>query len=468
MIDNLLSPINAKQPAGNCEEEYLPLEELEDIMLKYGSLHQSSINWEKVEVLCMQILQNKCKHYRVLLHLVTYWLNKRGADSLLDSLKLLHGFLDQYWSNGYPKPGNANILYRKKLAEQILFRIDQASPRLLKEKPPHSLVESLNTALPELEQQIKKRKLDSSLKKLNSHLAELKLAPVETKQTLQSTDSSRTAAGAKAAPKLADLGDERQIKQLLFDLADMINRQNANDPLGYQLRRYALWSGIQSAPPGNQQGESELLPPPADIVQEYDELISAGSVTPELLQRIEKSVVASPFWLTGSLYAASVLQTLNHQNVALAVLQAIEELLQRLPALAEGKFRGGVPYINQNLLNKLQAVCAQDDATNRHAKPTKNPSAMEWEALEKEWHALRKKQGLASVLQQIEKHQHKANTPRQLFYLKLLAGEQLSAAGLKHTAKDMLATTLERVEAMPVSEWEPNYLRKVKSVLEGK
>lgn len=471
MIEHLLSPINTKQPAGSCEEEYLPLEELDDLMLKYGSLHQSTIDWEKVEVLCVQILQKKCKHYRVLLHLVTYWLNKRNVDGLIDSLQLLTGFMEKYWSNGHPNPGNANIRYRKKFSEQILFRIDQGAGRLLKDNPSPSTIEALNAALLQLEQQIKKRKLDAGLKKLHSRLAELKpllTQPTAADQPAQPAPSSHEEQPAKTAPKLADLGDERQIKRLLFDLANIINAQNADDPLGYQLRRYALWSGIQSAPPVNQQGESALLPPPADLTQEYEELINAGAVTIALLQRIEKSIVASPFWLTGSLYASMVLHKLKYENAAQAVLQSVEDLLQRLPSLMKDKFAGGECYIQPKQLKKLQAQHRQAGTAKQSLTTEQNAPAMEWEKLQKDWHSLRKKQGIASVLEQAEKYQHTADTPRQKFYLKLLAGEQLQAAGLQQLAKDLLATTVEQVEVMPVNEWEPNYLQRAQTILGGK
>ena len=476
MIDELLLPIDIKRPEGYCDENDPLLEELEDLMLKYGSLHHGSINWEKVEILCKKLLRKKCKHYRVLLHLITYWLNKRGVDGLIDSIVLLSGFMEKYWNNAYPKPGNINIRYRKKLTEQILFRIDQASPRLSKEIVSKSLAESLNASWHKLEKQIKKKKLESKLKKLIACLTELE-SNQKVIRTIgnQSTDNSSAGVAAivnepaSVTPKLTDLGDERQIKRLLFDLADMIDRQNPEDSLGYQLRRYALWSNIQSSPPLNQRGESELLPPPQDVVREYEDQINAGLVTPELIQRIEKSVVASPFWLTGSLYTTNALRILSRKNIASVILDALGMLLQRLPALTEGKFHGGVPYLDKNLMERLQTDCVQGCVTNNDAASVRDSdAAMEWGVLEKEWHVLREEQGIASVLQEAEKHQRRANTPRQVFYLKLLAGEQMNAAGLKHIAKDMLAGISKQVAIMPVSEWEPDYLQRAKPILEEK
>ena len=480
MIDKLLLPIDTKRPEGHCDENDPLLEELEDLMLKYGSLHHGSINWEKVEILCEQLLQKKCKHYRVLLHLITYWINKRGVDGLIDSLVLLAGFMDKYWSNAYPKPGNPNIRYRKKLAEQILFRIDQASPRLLKEIVPPSLVESLSAAWNELEKQIKKKKLESKLRKLIARLNELESGKNDTQKIIkpveyQTTDNGGTGVAAainesvNVTPKLTDLGDERQIKRLLLDLADMIDRQDSNDSLGYQLRRYTLWSNIQSSPPVNSQGESELLPPPQDVIREYEEKINAGLVTPELIRRIEKSVVASPFWLTGSLYTANALQISNRANIASIILDNINILLQRLPALAEGKFRGGIPYLDKNLMERLRKNCAQNRFLNSDtASAPDSNTAMEWGVFEREWRTLREEKGIESVLQEAEKHQRRASTPRQASYLKLLVGEQMNAAGLKHMAKDMLSAVSKQVAVMSVSEWEPDYLQRAKPILEEK
>lgn len=471
MIEALLAPIRGKQAAGACETDYEPLETLEDLMLKYGSLHQNTIDWEKVEALCLQILQDKCKHYRVALHLVTCWLNKRGVAGLIDSLHLLAGFLAQYWTNGHPRPGNVNIRYRKKLAEQMLFRMDQAAQRLLNDAPPNSQLEKLQAAYAELEQQSKKRKLEPGLKKLAGRLAELKPGDEEPAQDAQANAASqptKSASSSQAAPKLADLGDERQIKRLLFDLADMINQQDADDPLGYQIRRYALWSGLQSTPPLNPQGESELSPPPADITNEYAEQVSAGSNDPDLLRRIEKSVVASPLWLTGSVYAAQAAQSLGFRSVAQAILQTTQALLQRLPALDNAKFRGGVPYIDQAQLAQAAQAIHTQAATPDTATSASRLPVLEWTALQENWDQLRKDQGIAAVLEQVEQQQQNANTPRHAFYLKLLAAQQIQAAGLNQVARDLLTTTHERVAAMSVDEWEPDYLHSIQSILEGK
>ena len=211
------------------------------------------------------------------------------------------------------------------------------------------------------------------------------------------------------------------------------------------------------------------MSPPQDIIREYEEKINAGLVTPELIRRIEKSVIASPFWLTGSLYTISALQVLNRSNAALAVLDAINTLLQRLPALVEGKFHGGLSYINYNLLEELQTNCSRNDVSNHDTVSAQDRDVtMEWYALEKEWRTLREEEGITSVLQEAEKHQRRANTPRQIFYLKLLASEQMNAAGLTHIARDMLAAISERVAAMSVSEWEPDYLQRAKPILEEK
>ena len=467
MIEKLLNPIDAKQPAGRSEDENGLLEELEDLMLKYGSLHQNSIDWEKVEILGAQILTRQCKHYRVLLHLVTYWLNKRGAQGLLDSLKALSGFLERYWTDGHPNPGEANVRYRKKLTEQILFRIEQLAPRILKESLTATLIEALNAAHLELQTQLQQKQIEARLKKLAGGLSELKPNTPQTQKSGNAASASKQESEKKVPTKLADLGDERQLKRTLFDLADLLNRQNLEDPLGYELRRYALWTNIQSAPPLNRRGESELAPPPMDAMREYVDRINADSIDLELILRIEKSVVASPFWLMGSLYTAGALRKLEHRDTALAVLRTTEIFLDRLPTLDEGRFKGGTPYVDRELLERLQDDCGrrEDEDDDENAQ---SPFSAEWGELQKEWTALRKEKGIVNVLEQVEKRQSKAATPRQAFYLKLLAGEQMTAAGLKHVAKDMLANTLKQVTDMPVEKWEPDYLQRAKTILESK
>ncbi len=467
MLETLLAPIDAGRPTGICEEDDALLEELEEIMLKYGSLHQNSIDWSKVEALCTQILRSQCKHYRVLLHLITCWLNKRDIASLLDSLQLLNGFITQYWIDGHPRPGEAHTPYRKKLVEQILFRIDQGAARILGDTNTLTAghYEALEEACTALQQQAQQKAFTPGLKKLTGRLKAIKPAQ-ETSASTQATSgqplttSSDTNSTDQTPPKLADLGDERQIKRLLLSLGDLINQQDTSDPLGYEIRRYALWSGLQSTPPLNAHGESELAPPPVDLINGYVDQMNSGKYSLELLRNIEKSVTASPFWLTGSLHTAVTTQFLGYPSAAQAILRMILALLERLPALTQAKFDGGLPYLDEPYLNEvLQLIQAPDSPHNP------SPMDVEWSALQATWHELRENQGISAVLEQVEQQQRNAGNLRQQHYLKLLAAEQLQAAGLQQVGKDLLTAVPEHMKTLSVSEWEPDYLQSVQSIL---
>ncbi len=217
MIDQLLAPIPGDKPTGQADEDNADYQALEQQMRQYGTLHQNSIDWERVNQLAQQLLTQQAKHYRVLSHQITYWLIRRGSDGLTDSLQLLDGYLQTYWQQAYPKPGNSGSKHRRRLVEQILYRIDKQAPRILENSPPADPT-PLQQARTQLGKALKKRKIAANLAQLDQQLNTL------ARQTTPKTTPTAQPASPTAAPP--DAQEARQTRRLLLQQATHINQHH--------------------------------------------------------------------------------------------------------------------------------------------------------------------------------------------------------------------------------------------------
>lgn len=447
MVEQLLQPCADNQPAGVCNEDNEQFEQLDRFMMMYGSLHRDQIDWQAVETLCRQILQTQCKHYKVAVHLITCWLHKGELSGLADGFGLLAGLIDNYWRSGHPHPGNAGIKHRRRFVVQALKRLEQAMAKRQTQGLTHAQGEQLVDSATQLAKQLQRRKLDSPLIKLPEQLAALDPSPAAAADTAAKAPPGAAAVVANDSPD-----DQRQRKKQLLALAEHIGSEQPADPLAYQLRRYALWYGIQAVPPLDGKGESELMPPPESLLSDYQEQLDAGRVDDALLQRIEHSLTASPFWLSGNLLAARVAQQLGYRRVADEIQQQAHRFVQRLPKLAEARFKGGRPFLE-----------GQPDVIESHpVGVTEAPGTSQ--ALQSEIDQLYAEKGIAAVLEALEVQRRNASSPRQAGYLTLLTGEKMAQAGLNGLLRALIDATVQQVAVMPVAEWEPDYLTRLQKL----
>ena len=461
MINNLLAPIPGDKAAGQCDEDSTGYIELDQLMRKYGTLHQNSIDWNRVNQLTEDILTQQGKHYRVLSHQITYWLIKQGSTGLKESLQLLDGFLQDYWVNGYPKPGTTGVKYRRRQVQQILFRIDKQAPRILQTAPADSLA-GIQAAREQLGKTLKKRKIDPDLKQLDQHL---KAQTAQLTPATETTTPLNTTPNTQATAHSSTPEDTRQTKRFLLQHAEQLNQQQPTEPLGYQLRRHALWAEIQAAPPADKNGTTELSAPPSDLIHHYQEQLANQNNTLELLQRIEQSITASPFWIQGSSLAVNIAKQLEMPEVAHAIATATHAFIARVPALQHSYFRGGEPYINEEDLAQLTPTETTPPSTATTPETITAVALPEWAEEQHKLDKLRKKKGIGAVLEKIEQQHNQHTTPREQSYLKLLASEQLQATGLHSLAHDLLLTTQRTIKNMTVAEWEPQYLQRLQAGL---
>lgn len=453
-IAALLAPIDATLSAGRFDEESDAYQAIDQEMVKLGGLNESSIDWAAIDTKSHAYLAQQCKHFRIVGHLITARLRARTWRQWAESIDVLAGMVERYWESGYPKPGPGGHAAKRKLSTALLDRLSDALPALHVQSftPEHHA--AATQALARLQAQSTSALLDpAALIRLETRLRlQAEASRFPDVEPAGPSPSPRQKGGSAineeffSPPSNLRLGEERENRRSLLAVADFINQQDAYDPTGYQLRRFALWAHLHAAPPARREQRTELMGVPADIAQGYQDAMRGNTVSPVLLQRIEKSVASSPYWLRGSYLAAGIAVRLEMKEVAEAIRHATERFVRRIPTLADLSFNDGRPFIDGETLGWLSG------ATADKAQPS---AVQEYGNLRDELVAQLDNEGVEVVLRRLQQLQTGHTSPRQRCYATVIAADLLASRGLSWLAEDLYANVGRAMRATPADQWEP-------------
>lgn len=450
-LTQLLAAIEPDQPAGHFDVEDETYQAIDQEMVKLGGLRETSIDWPYIDEASRQYLATQCKHFRIVGHLHVVWLRTRGWRHWADALGLLAGMVESYWESAHPKPGPTGYLSKRKLVARLLENLTQALPSLDRSSfdPVHQI--AAEQALANLSSCAGPAKLDApAIESLQRHLGKYseRAAPVLT--------ANGPACDSVLSPTFftppAPVSNEREQRRALLSMAEQINQQDPYDPAGYQLRRFGLWSHLRTAPPITRDWRTELTAVPRDIVDGYQDALSANAVEPALLQRIEKSAVASPYWLRGSYLAANVAARLAMEEVSAAIRQACERFVCRLPALMTLCFNDGTPFADA----QVQAWITGAD----QAATTDSP-VQEYAGLRDELLNQLNTEGVEVVLLRLQALHAAQGAPRHRSYATVIAADLLASRGLSWLADDLYANVARLMRGTTAQLWEPELYQKV-------
>lgn len=477
MIDALLQPIDGPStPVGeDCQynEKY---ELLEDIMSQYGGLHQGDINWDDVEGISSLILKHECKHFKVLLFYTTSLLMQYTHGKLVDSLQLVSGFVANYLDNGFPK-GKRGGERRRRLVEQTLDRISQlGKKRLLVESYSETtnagplnkdMLDRLQTALQQLDTQLAAVQVENPLKSMRAEIDNLRQGIAQATPRKKSAPRARP---SSPSPSTRSANEEKRFKAELIDMANQYVDQQPDSPLGYLLRRHVKWQGIHNPPPTKADslpGQTEMSPPNIDNINDYREQLRSQQLSLELLNQIEQTVMNATFWLSGSIYAAQVAAGLGYPLVTGSVILALEQLLDRVPKLADCTFSDGTPFLDKDAWQAVRTMIAREGSSGLFTSVQPTAAALEWQSAREDIQLVLETSGIGAALETIEGYRQRTTSPREAYYLKVFACETLRQAGVLGLSRDMLNAAIEHVKQMPVSEWEPDYFQWAAALLDS-
>ncbi|MDC0662907.1 type VI secretion system protein TssA [Marinobacter sp. SS21] len=453
--DQVLDPLPGHSAMGESLQEDATLAWLDDEIMKVGSLAHTGIDWPRIERDSLQLLADRSKDLKLLGFLLLCLQRGGNGERFALSLFLLQRALTSWWSQAWPYPGDRGQRARKRLFQQILQRALGEVQQLsfdagVGDGRSYSLDLLAKLLVLAGEQQLP----EELLYELKGHIERLPAASQAPAPTLTpepaspvSADTSDTAA-SRPAPSLGsltlDAGDERATRQSLLKVAELLTELTPSDPLGYQLRRYAIWYSITAAPPSRDGGRTDLAAVSADRVSDYREAL-AKAPDRALWQRIEQSLSVSPFWLEGHSLSAQVAESLGHCECSDAIRSALRGFIERLPVLESLTFNDGTPFLPKAVADWLLTAPGK----------SRGGGAESWEQAYEQAREQLAKEGLGPAMQRMEAGLAAANEPRTRFYWRLMAAELLRESGLSTLANQQVHDLREQTRELNLDHWEP-------------
>jgi type VI secretion system protein VasJ len=455
MLEALLEPVMAEQPAGLFNEEDETYQTIDQEMIKLGGLREGTLDWSYVDEASRQYLHAQCKHFRIAGHLMTTRLREKTWAAWIEAAGLLAGLVERYWETSYPKPGPTGYPAKRKQVSLLIHRLTTSLAELHSGSLTETHRQAAQRALDTLQHSAPKAALDmASLTRLEAQLSKLieqaqrpKPEPVPVPKAPGQSGGQALSPEYFSARNDLQLGNERESRHTLLKVADFVSQQDAYDPVGYQLRRFALWSGILSVPAVKREQRTELMCVPLDIVQDYLESLASNRIDPPLLQRVEKSVVSSPFWIRGSWIAASIAARLEMSDAAAAIRHATVRFVRRLPTLHDLRFSDGTTFIDTDTHTWLSGADAHD---------AQAAATLEFADLRSELMTQLDTEGVEVVLRRLQDIQAEYSAPRQRCYATVMAADVLASRGLSWLANDLYASVRQTMQATTADQWEPD------------
>ncbi|PVY77668.1 type VI secretion system protein VasJ [Tamilnaduibacter salinus] len=463
-VEQVLTPIPGDSSVGEALGEDERLTFLEDEVMKMGSLAQTDIDWGKVESESLALLTDTSKDLKVLGFLLLALQRGGNGERFALSLHLLRRALETWWTDAWPWPGEKgkrprNLMFRQMLkraageVEKVSFDAAKGDGRAFCLEELKALADAADT------HGLSDGGLDP-LRRAIEALPEPSQAPEpkadESGAANEAPSSAKSAAGGSApsekptADSLSlDTGSERATRQSLLRVADLLTDTSPTEPLGYQLRRYAIWHSITAAPPSRDGVRSDLAAVSADRVADYREALER-EVDVALWHRIEQSLAVSPFWLEGHYLSAQAAERLGHTACADAIRQALTAFLDRLPALADMTFSDGTPFLPDTVSHWLLNSGSGGGGTGES-----------WDQAYETARETLGQRGLAPAMQLLEDGLAEAREPRARFYWRLKSAELLAESGLSTLARQHLNDLRAQTRDLQLEDWEPGLMARL-------
>ena len=351
-ISHLLENLPEDKLTSVLKDDNPDWEYIDGDMLKLGSLAHSQLDIPEIQRRGLTLLASKSKDFRLLTHLLRTL--QHAGDPLL-ALRLLALYVEHYWTVAAP-----GMAHKKRFAAQVIKRFEAgisgfaenaaATQRdlLLGELAKLALLWQDNNAT-ELAQATDDVAALYMRAFRDSEPAE---TPVAAQSAVASVPLSTVPVASAPAPSSVapapvmniDSHDDKAWRDTLLKVAAILCERQPDVPLGYRLRRHALWLAITSAPQAESNGRTPLAAFPADMMDDFHARLNNADMT--LWQQIEKSALLAPYWFDGHYLSAQVAQRLGYTAVAEAIREEAIGFLTRLPQLSTLLFNDHTPFIS--------------------------------------------------------------------------------------------------------------------------
>lgn len=459
-VSLLLKPIDEEHPEGQFSEDDDLYLAIEDEMIKLGGLQSATIHWDQVEKNAKTYLAERCKHLRVVGHIAHCWLQLKRWGAWTDACALLGGFCDQYLVVSYPKPGPKGLGAKHKLVVMQLNRLKNALEELPVGAQFKSEIEQAEVAAKFLQVALEKNEFPplvletvEGVQKKLQQLAATPQPPASRPEVSPNQHGGQAIDREFFAPvqsaSTLPISNERDLRRTLLAISEAINQHDAYDPVGYMLRRYALWSSIKSSPIVVKDNRTELMPVAAESIQAYHEALESNKITPALLQRVEKSVSSSVYWFNGSYLAFQIARSLSMDEVADAILNSTVRFVRRVPVLLNLQFSNGQPFADEHTRAWISSAGSNQTAQGGAVDH-------DYSELQNQLTQLMADEGIEAVLLEMQKLQDNGQSPRQQCRLMKIAADLFAERRLTWLSDDLYSRIERRMAITMAAQWEPD------------
>ncbi|MCW2473237.1 type VI secretion system protein TssA [Candidatus Symbiopectobacterium sp. NZEC151] len=430
-------------------------EQVENELVKLGSLAHSQVDLNAVAGQCLTLLETRTKDMRVLAQLLRCLQHPARATPFTTALTLLDAWLAHYWQVAWP----ASPVQKQKVMISILRRFESVLPRAVENASASELEQLERQALALSERWCQlandKTALMDELVSSISRVRQRQQAQADRESTPAAAPSHDAASLHVTAPAPAsaveiNASDERGWRQTQLNVAALLVERQPDAPVGYRLRRNALWSGITTPPMSTLGNKTPLAPVSPDRVDEYQGALAQADQS--LWQRIEQSLVLAPYWFDGHMLSATVATHLGHAAVAHAIADELSVFLQRVPELSDLAFSDGSPFLTRKCHQWLQSSQPAHGGGRRQ------------EGLATEVANCRVEKGINAALALMDERMHRLKAPRDRFYAELVLADLLMEEGMKALAAQHYQHLWQTCQRLALMQWEPEMVGRVEQL----
>lgn len=454
-ISHLLENLPEDKLACALKDDNPDWEYIDGEMLKLGSLAHSQLDILEIQRRGVTLLASESKDFRLLAHLLRTL--QHAGDPLL-ALRLLALYVEHYWTVAAP-----GMAHKKRFAAQVIKRFEAGIPvfaenaaamqrdALLGDLAKLALLwqGSNATELAQATDDV------AALYQRAFRDSEPATTPVSAQTAVTSVPlSAAPVASASASSPVApapvvniDSHDDKAWRDTLLKVATILCERQPDAPLGYRLRRHALWLAITSAPQAESNGRTPLAAFPADMMDDYQARLNNADMT--LWQQIEKSVLLAPYWFDGHYLSAQAAQRLGYTAVAEAIREEAAGFLTHLPQLSTLLFNDHTPFISSQTKQWLTGT----PSTGQPASAQQ--SGEEWQNAR----ACFTEQGLEAALRYLDTLPE--GSPRDQFYRQYFGAQLMDDAGMAKMAQQQYRMLFKTGLRMALADWEPSLLEQL-------
>jgi len=448
-VEHVVASLSEEQISSMLSESNADWEYIDREMVKLGSLNHSQLDIAEIQQRSLKLLANESKDFRLMVHLLRTLQHSGKAAELILAVQMLNQYLQRFWKPSWPH----KEAHKNRFAQQILSRFEAAAASFASDsnESQHKSILGEFAQLSMFWQRAGCEKLAATAHELiaiyQRHIQEYASAPAENISATQPNLSTVASAPLPTIP--LENHDDKSWRQTLLKVADLLCERNPQCPMGYRLRRYAIWQTITSAPQAEVDGRTQLAAFSVDLMEDYQARLAAANS--ELWEQVEKSLLLTPYWFDGHCLSARIAMQLGYSDTAEAIRDELNHFLKRIPVLKTLLFNDYSPYLSPTTQRWLD--------TNA-AKPASTSSLSSHSDTENLWQCF-SEQGLTPALQLLDHYQQQAHEPRDQFYQQYFGAQLLEQAGLVTSARQQYKMLHQTASQMTLMQWEPVLLKQL-------